>query len=196
MEKKRMFTRADVNKIFKHISPRTLRAWIEMGLIEWVEGEGDRRGIKRLFSVENCYQIGIVAELAAVSIPLPEIKRLVGRYFSGGNLKKNMEKVMGVSTAYAEAKGEKSPVANLRLFEPQDTKALMDSIQKMNQRELEEFKRKKQGFLPTIVLMLNVPGILFNVDLLIEQAVGQIFFGPIMGIALPNALYEEKEVRV
>jgi DNA-binding transcriptional MerR regulator len=92
-----LFSKFEVDKIFDDVASRTLRSWIELGLVQWANERRDRRGTNRLFATENLYQFAVVRELAAASIPLAQISTLMHGDFSSRNISSAMNKLMGIA---------------------------------------------------------------------------------------------------
>ncbi len=70
----RLFSQGEVNKIFEHIPSRTIRFWVESGLVEWSGEFEDRRGRHRQYSLENLWQLGLVEELMSYHLPVKNVK--------------------------------------------------------------------------------------------------------------------------
>ncbi|MFP3868624.1 MAG: hypothetical protein ACLFUU_10780 [Desulfobacteraceae bacterium] len=70
----RLYSQSEFNKIFKHISPKTLMHWIFTGVIGWKSETYDGRGRHREFNIENLYNCGLVEELTTIGFPLEIIK--------------------------------------------------------------------------------------------------------------------------
>lgn len=70
----RLFTQGEVNKIFEHIPSRTLRFWVESGLVEWAGEHEDRRGRHRQYSFDNLLQLGLVEELMSLNLTVKKVK--------------------------------------------------------------------------------------------------------------------------
>jgi hypothetical protein len=75
------FSQKDVNQIFSHIPSRTIRWWGLMGLYQSSSETRDGRGISRLYSGDNLYQIGITEQLADVGIPVNIIRAIMNKIF-------------------------------------------------------------------------------------------------------------------
>jgi hypothetical protein len=54
-----LFTQAQVNKILNHIPYTTTRDWAKAGYFQWHDGPEDGRGVARLYSRVNLYQIAL-----------------------------------------------------------------------------------------------------------------------------------------
>jgi|GEM_PF-5140345 DNA-binding transcriptional MerR regulator len=93
----RLFSRQEVNEVFEDINPRTLRSWLDMGLVEWTSEKWDRRGANRLYSIDGLYQISIVRELASLSIPLLSIRTIIKEYFASTVISEKMEHILGIA---------------------------------------------------------------------------------------------------
>jgi DNA-binding transcriptional MerR regulator len=70
----RLFSQSEVNKIFSHISGRTLRFWMESELVRWDKAHEDRRGIHRQYALENLWQLGVVEELMDLNFTTALVK--------------------------------------------------------------------------------------------------------------------------
>jgi hypothetical protein len=83
LDHKKTYTRKDVNKIFSHIPSRTLRSWIETGLVEWSGESHDGRGLHREFKFWNLFQLGLVEQLSGLNLPHDVIKFIMSPDFIG-----------------------------------------------------------------------------------------------------------------
>lgn len=77
----RIFNQGEVGRIYPDVSRKTLFAWGKDGLFEWIAEKSDARGVHKEYSLWNLYQIGIVRELAALNVPLMNIRIIMDRYF-------------------------------------------------------------------------------------------------------------------
>lgn len=77
----RIFNQGEVGRINPDVSRKTLFVWGKYGLFEWTAERRDARGVQREYSLWNLYQIAIVRELAALNIPLENIRIIMDRYF-------------------------------------------------------------------------------------------------------------------
>jgi hypothetical protein len=85
MEKtNRIFTQKEVNRIFSHIPPKTLRWWGMMDLYGHVAFALDARGTHRSYDLGNLYQIAIVEELSSLNISSDNIHRTMTKNFRYG----------------------------------------------------------------------------------------------------------------
>jgi DNA-binding transcriptional MerR regulator len=75
--KERLFTQGEVNKIFGHIPSRTIRFWVESGLVEWSGTHEDRRGVHREYSIKNLWQLGLAEELMSLNLAVKFAKILM-----------------------------------------------------------------------------------------------------------------------
>ncbi|MBW1946876.1 MAG: hypothetical protein JRI33_02950, partial [Deltaproteobacteria bacterium] len=82
----RIYTQGEVNRIFSHIPSRTLFHWAHSGLIDWVDQRRDGRGVHRLYTLENLWQIGLLEELLSLNLPAFYVESLMG--FTRKNLPK------------------------------------------------------------------------------------------------------------
>lgn len=87
------YTRKDLNEIFSHIPPRTIRSWIETGLVEWSEESHDGRGRHRKFKFWNLFQLSLVEQLSGLNLPHDVIKFIMTPSFTG--LKDGKANIMG-----------------------------------------------------------------------------------------------------
>jgi hypothetical protein len=71
------YSQHEVNRIFEHIPPRTLRQWALDGLYEWVGEEENGRGVHREYSYLNLLQIGLTEELAKANYNTKIIKGIM-----------------------------------------------------------------------------------------------------------------------
>ena len=97
------FLQGDVNRIFGYISHRTLHSLAVKNVIDWVDERHDRRGVHRIYSLANCYQIAVATQLALTGLSYPNIKTLVmDKYFKGFDTEGNpkilgyMSKLLGI----------------------------------------------------------------------------------------------------
>jgi len=100
---RKTFSQGDVNQIFGYISHRTLHSLAIENVIEWVDERHDRRGVHRIYSLANCYQIAIATQLALTGLSYTKIKALImDRYFKGFDTEGNpkilayMSKLLGL----------------------------------------------------------------------------------------------------
>jgi hypothetical protein len=75
------FPHGKLPKIFPDVSRKTLFLWARLGLFEWAGEERDSRGIKRLYSLFNLCQVGLVRKLAGLNTPLDMIMLIMDKYF-------------------------------------------------------------------------------------------------------------------
>jgi DNA-binding transcriptional MerR regulator len=78
-----LYTQGDVNRIFGEIPSRTLRFWVESGLVEWAGEHEDRRGKHRQYSFINLVQLGLVEELMGLNMPVKIVKGIMQGFFLG-----------------------------------------------------------------------------------------------------------------
>lgn len=79
------FTQREVNLIFSHVPPRTLREWALNGFYEWIDETEDARGTQRIFSKLNLYQIGLTEVLARNNFIAKDILEIMDDFFKKGN---------------------------------------------------------------------------------------------------------------
>jgi hypothetical protein len=70
----KLYSQSEANRIFKHLSPKTLIFWVLSGLVEWSGEHEDRRGIHRQYSLENLWQLGLAEELMSLNLPVKTVK--------------------------------------------------------------------------------------------------------------------------
>ena len=75
----KLYSQSEVNRIFSHISPKTLIFWVLSGLVEWSREHEDRRGIHREYSLKNLWQLGLAEELMNLNIPVKFVERMMAR---------------------------------------------------------------------------------------------------------------------
>jgi DNA-binding transcriptional MerR regulator len=73
----RLYTQGEVNGIYEHIPSRTLRFWVESGLVEWADEHEDRRGRHRQYSFDNLLQLGLVEELMSLNLTVKTVKNFM-----------------------------------------------------------------------------------------------------------------------
>jgi hypothetical protein len=74
LDLEKTYTRKDIHKIVAHIPSRTLRSWVETGLVEWAGETHDGRGLHREFKFWNLFQLGLVEQLNGLNLPHDIIK--------------------------------------------------------------------------------------------------------------------------
>jgi len=89
MAEQLFISQGEVNKIFGHIPSRTLRFWVESGLVEWAKEHEDGRGKHKLYSFKHLVQLRLVSELMTLKMPVKIVKGIM-LLFHGGSFK-NME---------------------------------------------------------------------------------------------------------
>jgi DNA-binding transcriptional MerR regulator len=77
----RPYTQRKVSAIFCDVPNKTLIYWARQGLVEWVAETRDARGIARLYSYWNLFQIGLVRELAGIGFSIEIIRDIMNRMF-------------------------------------------------------------------------------------------------------------------
>jgi DNA-binding transcriptional MerR regulator len=77
----RLYTQREVSDIFYDVPNKTLIYWARQGLVEWVAETRDARGIARLYSYWNLFQIGLVRELAGIGLSIEIIRDIMDRMF-------------------------------------------------------------------------------------------------------------------
>jgi hypothetical protein len=177
----KLYTKNEVNSVFPHIHSRTSRSWVEGGLVGWADEKMDGRGVHRLFSIGNLYQIAIVAELTAL-LPLETIRNLMEQHFEDvkgdeSPILRCMDKMLVISIATIE-RTERFPYYRSALI-PKDkaSKLLPNYLEPMDyliysqddKRELLE-RRGKKPPTPSILIVINLPEIVEKVHLFIGKA--------------------------
>ena len=77
----RLYTQREVAAIFTDVPNKTLIYWARQGLMEWVAETRDARGIARLYSFWNLFQIGLVRELAGIGFSIENIGVIMEQFF-------------------------------------------------------------------------------------------------------------------
>ena len=85
----RPYTQREVSDIFHDVPNKTLIYWARQGLVEWVAETRDARGIARLYSYWNLFQIGLVRELAGIGFSIEIIRDIMDRMFKDYPQKRN-----------------------------------------------------------------------------------------------------------
>lgn len=94
----RHYRQAEVHKIFSHIPTRTLKSWVELGLVGWTDERQDGRGIHRIYGLENLREFAIVNELSGLNFPVRFIKGIM-KYLAPVNT--NMTRILPIHKTYA-----------------------------------------------------------------------------------------------
>lgn len=84
----RLYTQREVSKIFSDVPNKTLIYWARQGLVEWVAETRDARGIARLYSYWNLFQIGFVRELAGIGFSIESIREIMNNNFKDFRIEK------------------------------------------------------------------------------------------------------------
>lgn len=174
----RLYSRNEVNLIFPHIHSRTLRSWIEAGLVGWADERMDGRGVHRLFTIGNLYQIAIVAELTPL-LPLDTIRNLMGQYFKNDQGDKDIfancfRKILIISIANVKRK-DRFPIFRTRLITGDDVCELLPQLMYPTDHLVysseDEIKiRPLRPPKPSTLIVVNLSEIVDNVARLIEKA--------------------------
>ncbi|MFI5330048.1 MAG: MerR family transcriptional regulator [Desulfobaccales bacterium] len=77
------FDQGQVNKRFAHIPGRTIRFWVENGLIETVGETTDGRGLHRLYDTRALYQIAVAERLLRLGVSLRVVREYLRNNFHG-----------------------------------------------------------------------------------------------------------------
>lgn len=73
----RLYTQGEIKKIFSHIPPNTLLNWARTDLVPWEDERKDRRGVHRLYSIDNLYVLGVVEKLLSWRIKPHIVQNIV-----------------------------------------------------------------------------------------------------------------------
>lgn len=76
-EPERLFTQAEVNRIFSHVPRSTLRTWGLQELHPWAMERNDERGRGRYYKRDNIYQLGIVENISKLDIATDLIRKII-----------------------------------------------------------------------------------------------------------------------
>lgn len=87
----RRFNQGELNKVFAHISPRTLLSWAKLGILPWADEVVNGRGKIRLYDMENLYQVGLIEELSSVNAPLELIKVVLSKLLEEKRISENID---------------------------------------------------------------------------------------------------------
>jgi DNA-binding transcriptional MerR regulator len=90
----KIYSQGELNKIFSHIPPRTIRFWVECGLVETVGQDSDRRGKHRKYDLPCLYQLGIVERLLSLNLPIEDVRRILQKFFHGKIEEKDESKTL------------------------------------------------------------------------------------------------------
>jgi DNA-binding transcriptional MerR regulator len=178
----RLYTKNEVNSIFSHIPSRTLRSWVEGGLVGWAGEKTDGRGVHRSFTIGNLYQIAIVAELTSLHFPLKTIQNLMEQYFQdveekGSAILNCINKMLIISIGTVERK-ERFPYYRSALIPKEEaSKSLPYFLEptdyliysQYDKREILE-RRGKRPPNPSILIVINLSEIMEKIHCLIEKA--------------------------
>jgi|WetSurSiteA1Bulk_404760.scaffolds.fasta_scaffold50404_1 DNA-binding transcriptional MerR regulator len=179
----RLYTKNEVNSIFSFIPSRTLRSWVEGGLVGWAGEKTDGRGVHRSFTIGNLYQIAIVAELASLHFPLEKIRHLMDQYFKEEKhgrpgLIELLKRLLIISIATIEKK-ERIPHIRTATISIEDAGQLLpkflDPVVDLTHTEQVEgekvlWRRGKKLPNPTAFIVVNLPEIVEKVHYFIEKA--------------------------
>ena len=173
------FSRSDLNKIFSDTSSRTLRSWIDAGMVEWAGEARDGRGVHRLFEDWNLYQIGIVIRLASLHFPLSFIKTLMEDHFMGKEhgRPRIVNKIDKVLIIAIRGKDLSDPAYFTELCSEEDMPSKLNDI---FEKYRPHYKANGEPVLlgrsgpkppsPSTVIIINLPDIADGVRHLIETA--------------------------
>ena len=176
---KTTYTRNDLNKIFSDTSPRTLRSWIDIGMVEWAGERKDGRGVHRLFAEWNLYQIGIVIRLASLHFPLSFIRTLMEDHFMGREhgeprIVNKIDKILIIATRGGDL-SDTAYFTELCSEEDMNLK-LTDILTKYrlhHKADGEPVKLERRGPKPpspSSITIINLPDIADRIRYLIEKA--------------------------
>lgn len=73
----RSFTQSEVNKIFGHLNARTVRFWVESGLVRWASEHEDGRGVHKSYDRQGLCHIGLVEELMEINLTIKMAKTIM-----------------------------------------------------------------------------------------------------------------------
>jgi DNA-binding transcriptional MerR regulator len=79
----RLYTQREVSLIFDDVPNKTLIYWARQGLVEWAAEKRDARGIARLYSYWNLFQVGLVREFAGLGFSIESIQIIMDFGFKG-----------------------------------------------------------------------------------------------------------------
>lgn len=168
-----LFSRMEMSDIFKDINPRTLRSWLDMGLVEWTSEKRDRRGANRLYSIEGLYQVEIIKELASANIPLLSVRTIIHIHFPTATIREKMKQIFGIA---------KRPGNDLTFYlaDPSEAgkalAALSGPRRGAKRQELENGKYTSIGIgdtsPATLIIVLNLPQLKYRVDTAVSESAG------------------------
>jgi DNA-binding transcriptional MerR regulator len=174
------YSRSDLNKIFPDTPSRTLRSWIDAGMVEWAGEARDGRGVHRLFDDWNLYQIGIVIRLASLHFPLSFIKTLMEDNFMGKEHGKPriVNKIEKVLIIAIRGKDLSDPAYSTELCSEEDMtsklKDIFDKFRPYYKADGEPVLLERRGPIPispSTIIIINLPDIADRVRYLIETAI-------------------------
>ncbi len=177
--KRKLYSKQAVDHIFSDVHPRTLRAWVESGLVQWGDERRDARGVIRMFAVENLYQLAIVRELTSISVPLSRIRHLMTSQFDATSMPEPMTKVVGIAMS-RDVQPEKAFLA-VGSRRPEEAESLLSFLlySQVPIRPIDSDSRTKgsgrkydKTFNPSIILFLNLPIIKERIDAKIKEMEG------------------------
>ncbi len=175
------FTQSEVNKIFSYIPPRTLLSLATTGVIEWIDEVQDGRGIHRIYSLANLYQIAVATQLSLVGFSYNFLKAsiimdaLKGHDEQGKpKILKNMTKLLGIKIGEDIFRGKRKPLYGFFFKSPDMFDELVKELNKPFEKP-EEMKKWDKTFQelmfsrndqvqPITILIINLPELALKVN--------------------------------
>lgn len=172
------FYQKDVNKVFSHIPPRTLLSLATSGVIEWIDERQDGRGVHRIYSLANLYQIAVATQLSLVGFSYDSVKRLVMDKLKGNDdegkpkILNYMTRLLGIKIGEEKIRGRRMPLFQILFDEPENINALVARLNKpfVMPDLLKKMVKQTQGQVqPITILIINLPELASKVKLAVES---------------------------
>lgn len=162
----KLYSQSEVNRIFSHISPKTLIFWVLSGLVEWSREHEDRRGIHREYSLKNLWQLGLAEELMNLNIPVKFVERMMARVNN-----KFLNKIPETWDKYTLILNKVTP-GELEELDDSEKISYFHTVQLVKTEEIDNMWRPGMiGFFGNslLVIMVNLRNVVDKVNYLIKQ---------------------------
>lgn len=167
------FSQSEVNKIFSHIPPRTLLSLATAGVVEWVDEIQDGRGVHRIYSLANLYQIAVATQLSLVGFSYNLAKSLVLDKLKGFDAQGKpkilnyMDKLLGIKIGEETFRKRRKPLFAILFSPPEKINELIiklskpfekpDIVKQMSNEVQSLFFSSKDQVRPITILIINLP---------------------------------------
>ena len=176
----RKFSQSEVNKIFSHIPPRTLLSLATTGVIEWIDEIQDGRGIHRIYSLANLYQIALATQLSLAGFSYNLTKSLIMDKLKGYDEQRNpkilsyMTKLLGIKIGEEKFRERRKPLFQVLFYSPNNIDELIkelnkpfekpDIVKQLNKELQELFFSSSDQVQPITILIINLPELVLKVN--------------------------------